>query len=445
MKKVIHIGLFGLGTVGKGVCELIAKNEELLLQKTGLLLKISKAVVKDKNKTRNLPFPISLSSDPDFILNDPKIDVVVELIGGKELPLKILEKSLTAGKAWVSANKALIAEKGEKVWPWFEKYPKKIGFEASVGAAMPIIALIQEGVAADRIHSIRAIINGTTNYILSEMHQTGISFEKALKEAQEKGFAELDSSFDVDGMDSAHKILILGQLAFHHRFNFSEVNIQGIRSVEGVDLKFANQLGFTIKLLGVAKEQEGQYAIHVYPALVKKDSPLAGVNGSYNAALVQGDFFGKTLIYGLGAGSHPTAVSVVGDICKIMRNLGSDDENRQAKTQSYLAQTYHFEEKPIQPFGEITAEHYIRIRVKDAVGVLAKIASIFSQNGMSMHQILQTEAESTENNQTESNLVDVVILTHLAKNSSIMAMMNQFHAIEIAQAPIKWFLIEKNL
>ena len=407
-------------------------------KKTGVELKIVKAVVKDPAKSRSLPLEIPLSADPNFILEDPAIDLVIELMGGHDQAFEILKKTLTAKKAWVSANKAMIAENSREVWSWFEKHPKKVAFEASVGGAMPILRFIQDAFASDQIISVKAILNGTTNFILSEISKRQIDFAAALKLAQEKGYAEADPSLDISGKDTAHKIYILGQLAFHHQFDFHAVSVQGIEAMENTDIQLAKSLGFEIKLLGVAKSAQQNFSINVYPALVPTESPLAQVEGSFNAAEVTGRFLGEAWLQGLGAGSHPTAVAVVSDVLRIARDLQTEPAGSTETLNPYIGSSYELEAAPLSSLQEWEHEHYLRIRVLDEIRILAKITNILSDHELSVHKILQVEAPATPKGQ----FVDIVILTHKGKNRNLHQAKEQLQKIHAIAPKVVWYRIE---
>jgi homoserine dehydrogenase len=405
MKQVIHIGLLGLGTVGSGVYKILSQNAEELAKRAGAALRVKAVAVREKDKKRLVDVPEELlTTDAMRVAADPEIDILVEVMGGTEGTRELLLTALNSGKSVVTANKDLIAEYGEELFSVAKANGCDLLYEASVGGGIPIIRPLKQCLAGNRITQIMGIVNGTTNFMLTRMSQTGATFEKALKEAQELGYAEADPTSDVKGYDAARKMAILASLAFHSRVTFSDVDVEGIDRISDRDIAYARDLGYTIKLLGVAEEEtEGEIGVCVYPALVPNEHPLASVNGAYNAIFVRGDAIGEAMFLGLGAGQMPTASAVVGDIVEAVRNLQSGAKG------SLISTCYH--NKKIKDTLEAKRQFYLRLEVRDLPGVLSVITGILGRHGVSIQSLLQKRANSSE--------AEIVIITHEEKEHAV--------------------------
>ncbi|GIM47187.1 homoserine dehydrogenase [Collibacillus ludicampi] len=405
MKQVFNIGLLGLGTVGSGVYKILTTNAEDLAQRAGAALRVAAVAVRDKEKKRLVDVPEELLTTDAFkVATDPGIDILVEVMGGIEGTKDLLLTALKSGKSVVTANKDLIAEHGEELFAVAKENGCDLLFEASVGGGIPIIRPLKQCLAGNRITQVMGIINGTTNFMLTRMTQTGATFEEALKEAQELGYAEADPTSDVKGYDAARKMAILASLAFNSRVTFSDVDVEGIDHISDRDIAYARDLGYTIKLLGVAEEEtDGEIGVCVYPALVPNEHPLASVNGAYNAIFVRGDAIGEAMFLGLGAGQMPTASAVTGDIVEAVRNLLSGANG------SLISTCYH--NKKIKDTLEAKRQFYLRLEVSDLPGVLSVITGILGRHGVSIQSLLQKRADSSE--------AEIVIITHEGREHSV--------------------------
>ncbi len=392
------IGLLGCGTVGSGVVELVERRADKIAQMTGLRPSIAKILVRNKEKTRPSSIdPAKLTTDPKDILDNPKISLVIETIGGIEPAREFILAALKAGKHVVTANKDLIALHGPEILETAERNQVDILYEAAVGGAIPLVRPLKESLASSDITDLKGIINGTTNYILSKMTDAGLSFDEALGEAQRLGYAESDPSSDVDGLDAARKLAILSSIAFASIVELSDVRVQGIRNVTAADVRFAEQLGYVIKLLAVGKDRDGRLSLEVRPSLVPKSHPLAHVSESYNALYVRGDAAGDLMFFGQGAGSMPTASAVVGDVIEALRNiqLGVSGHSQNLIGTQKTAEA----SKDLTPY-------YMRLSAEDQPGVFAEIAKVFGETEVSMSNVLQTP--------TRLGHADIVVVTHNA-------------------------------
>lgn len=404
---MIKVGLIGCGTVGSGVVELLQNNEEIITQRTGKIIKLKKVLDKDLEKCQALGLTADmLAKDINEIINDEEIDIVVELIGGIEPALTFITKAMEKGKHVVTANKDLIAVKGQQIFETAEKNQVDFYFEASVAGGIPIIYPMKQSLAANEIKEVIGILNGTTNYILTKMTQEGLDFADVLKEAQELGYAEADPTADVEGLDAARKIAILSSIAFNSRITLDDVYVEGITSITAADIKYADELGYVIKLLAIAKQEDGLIQTKVYPAFLPKDHPLAVVNDVFNAVFVQGDAVGEIMHYGRGAGKMPTASAVVGDIIDIGRNIVSGFNGRIGCT--------CFDQKEVFDIKEMLAQFYLRMTVKDRPGVLASIAGVFGNNNVSLATVLQKE-----NTADIAEMAELILITHQVKEQDL--------------------------
>lgn len=392
--RSIHVGLLGLGQIGSGLYKLVSRKNSFFERRYGVRFEFSKILVKNPKKKR---FPglnsRLLTSNPNDIFKDSSIDVVIELMGGIQPAKKFIIEALRNGKDVITANKALLAEEGEEIFSIARKLGRQVFFEASVGGGIPVIKTLREGLSANRIDSILGIVNGTCNYILTQMSQGGMDFDMALKQAQEKGFAEADPSFDIDGVDAAHKIAILARLSFEQNIPFSDVYCEGIRHITEQDITFAKDFGYCIKLLAIAKREKDGIEARVQPTLVPKDHILAKVDGSFNAILFEGDEVGEILLYGRGAGPEPTASAVMSDLIDWSKGIESklpEDSEKPLK---------------VKNISSILSRYYLRFSVLDQPGVLSKIAGVLGKNNVSISDVIQTERKN-------GTVVPLILLTH---------------------------------
>ena len=403
MNNLINVGLIGIGTVGGGTYKIIHENAAELFRKTGKKIVISH--VADKNlelAKKAVSKETKVSSDAFELINDKNIDIVVELIGGTTVSKDLVEQALKNGKHVVTANKALIATHGEELVALAKSNNVILAYEASVAGGIPVIKAIREGLVANKIIWVAGIINGTTNYILTEMRENGLTFQTALKQAQDLGFAESDPTFDIEGIDAAHKLTILASVSFGIPINFNAVYVEGISNLQSVDISYAEELGYRIKLLAITKCHEDSVELRVHPTLIPEKRLVANVNGSMNAVLVKGNMVGPTLYYGAGAGSEATASSVVADIVDITRQADLNSAER-VPMLGFLSE--QIEAKRILKIDEIVSEYYLRMSMSNKTGLLAKITNIFASHSISIDAMTQKEVED---NATD---VDIVLIT----------------------------------
>ncbi|MES2201447.1 MAG: homoserine dehydrogenase [candidate division FCPU426 bacterium] len=397
-KKKIVIGLLGLGTVGSGVAELLEKNRQHIESRVGAQLEIKAALVRDLSKARSaVPASTKITQKPSDILDDPEIDLVVELMGGFEPARTYILQAISKGKHVVTANKAVMAKHWDEIFQAAHDKGVEVYLEASVGAGIPCVQAINDGLAANRIQELTAIINGTTNFILTGMAHYGQTFEKSLKDAQAKGYAEADPSFDIDGTDACHKLAILSSIAFDQRVRIEDIHLQGIRGITKADIDAARtEMNCTVKHLAIARSRDESGApaagleIQVVPALIPLDHPLAGVEGVYNGILVTGDAVGRVMLSGRGAGKMPTASAVISDIIYIARNVAVGVAG---KVPAVAYDVDHVESRRIVPADEIRNRFFLRFTAMDQPGVLARIASILAEHGISISSVAQNERQ----------------------------------------------------
>ena len=422
MMKPIEVGLLGIGTVGSGVFTVLARNQEEIKRRAGRGIRIH--TVADLNTQRAQELvkgQAEVVDDARKIIQNPEIDIVVELIGGYGIAKDLVLEAIAAGKHVVTANKALIAVHGNEIFKAAHAKGVMVAFEAAVAGGIPIIKALREGLSANRIEWIAGIINGTTNFILSEMRDKGLDFNTVLKEAQRLGYAEADPTFDIEGIDAAHKATIMSAIAFGVPMQFSQAHVEGITQLSAVDIKYAEQLGYRIKLLGITKKNPNGIELRVHPTLVPTKRLLANVEGAMNAVQVHGDAVGTTLYYGKGAGSEPTASAVIADLVDVTRLQTADPENRVP----HLAfQPDAVQNIPILPMAEVTTSYYLRLAVADQAGVLAEITRILAAHGVSIDALLQKEAAEGESQ------TDLVILTHETKEKNMMAAITEMQALK---------------
>ena len=426
MEQIVKVGLIGFGTVGSGVVKILQNNAALIARRVGRSVVLAKIADLDVTTDRGVTVPPEiLTTNVKDILDDSQIDIVVELIGGHEPAKRFILQALSSKKGVVTANKALLADHGEEVFEAAFKAQADLGFEASVGGGIPIIRSLSEGLAGNRLTSITGIMNGTSNYILSRMTHEGRDFSDILKEATREGYAEADPSLDIDGVDAAHKLVIMVNLAYGTPVPMSAVYTEGISKISTVDIAFARELGFTIKLLGIAKCQEQVIEARVHPTLVPAESPIAQVNGVYNAIHLVGDAVGDIVLYGQGAGSLPTASAVVGDIIDLARNRMHGSFSRVPAT------SFQWESRQalaIKPMAEIESRYYLRCMVKDEPSVLSTISGILGKHGISISSVLQKERK-------QGQPVPLVILTHRSIERGLQSALQEINALSIVSEP----------
>ena len=402
--KPIRVGLLGLGVVGGGTIEVLRRNREEIARRAGREILITHATAKNLDKSRDFALDgIELVADAHALVSNPEIDIICELIGGDTNTKDLVLAAIAHGKHVVTANKALLARHGTEIFAAAQKHQVMVAFEAAVAGGIPIIKALREGLSANRIEWIAGIINGTSNFILSEMRSRGASFESVLKEAQAKGYAEADPSFDIEGIDAAHKLTILSAIAFGTPVQFESAYTEGISKLTDKDIKYAEQLGYRIKLLGITRWTKAGIELRVHPTLIPEKRLIANVEGVMNAVLVKGDAVGATLYSGRGAGAEATASAVIADLVDVTRMLTSDPEHRVP----HLAfQPDQLRDTPILPIEKIETAYYLRISAYDKPGVMADVTRILADSHISIDAMLQKEAEEGE------DIVDVIILTH---------------------------------
>ncbi|MCX7174078.1 MAG: homoserine dehydrogenase [Proteobacteria bacterium] len=426
--KPINVGLLGIGTVGGGTFNVLSRNESEITRRAGRPIRISVVADKDLEMARRVTAgKVRLTDDAYAVVSDPEVDIVVELIGGcgiaKELVLKAIEK----GKHVVTANKALLAIHGNEIFTAAQKQGVMVAFEAAVAGGIPIIKALREGLSANRIQWIAGIINGTTNFILSEMRDKGLPFATVLKEAQRLGYAEADPTFDIEGVDAAHKLTIMAAIAFGIPMQFDKAYVEGISKLDADDIKYAEQLGYRIKLLGITKRRVDGIELRVHPTLIPTRRLIANVEGAMNAVLVQGDAVGATLYYGKGAGAEPTASAVIADLVDVTRLHTADPEHRVP----HLAfQPDAVVDTPILPMAEVETSYYLRLRVADQPGVLADITRILADQGISIDAMIQREPGEGEEQ------TDIIMLTHLTREKQVDAAIARIEALPVVKRKV---------
>ena len=434
--KPIQVGLLGIGTVGGGTFNVLQRNQDEIRRRAGRGIEISmvadldttraKAVVGDK---------VKVVADAREVIANPDIDVVVELIGGYGIAKALVMEAIAAGKHVVTANKALLAVHGTEIFKAAAEKGVIVAFEAAVAGGIPIIKALREGLTANQIQWVAGIINGTTNFILSEMRDKGLDFDVVLKEAQRLGYAEADPTFDIEGVDAAHKATLMSAIAFGIPVQFDKAYVEGITKLAGADIRYAEQLGYRIKLLGITKRTDKGIELRVHPSLVPSKRLIANVEGAMNAVVVNGDAVGTTLYYGKGAGSEPTASAVIADLVDIARLHDADPAHRVpplAFQSSSLAAAGG--ELPVLPMSEVVTSYYLRIRVSDEAGVLAKITGILATAGISIDAVLQREADEVGGE--GSTQTDLIILTHDTREGDMDGALAEIQSLPTVLAPI---------
>jgi homoserine dehydrogenase len=420
MLNPVKVGILGLGTVGGGTVSVLQRNAEEIERRAGRGIVVSHACAKELN--RNLPYSTDdmvITTQLDDVVNNPEVEIVVELMGGTTTARDMILKAIANGKHVVTANKALIAHHGNEIFAAARAKGVMVAFEAAVAGGIPIIKAIREGLSANKILWVAGIINGTSNFILTEMREKGRDFADVLAEAQRLGYAEADPTFDIEGNDAAHKLTILSSLAFGIPLQTDKVYIEGITKITREDVEYATSLGYRIKLLGIAKRTPAGIEMRVHPTFIPQKRLIANVDGVMNAIVVNGDAVGSTLYYGAGAGAEPTASSVVADLIDVVRALTSDPENRVP----HLAfQPDALSDLPILPIEEVETAYYLRMQALDKAGVLAQVAGILGQNGISIEAILQKEPEGSS--------AAIVILTHKIVEKQLNSAIQSIESLE---------------
>jgi homoserine dehydrogenase len=421
--KPIQVGLLGIGTVGSGTFNVLARNREEIVRRAGRDIVISMVADLDTERAeRIVKGRAVVTKNADDILNNPDIDIVIELIGGYGIAKTMVLRAIEAGKHVVTANKSLLATHGNEIFAAAQKKGVMVAFEAAVAGGIPIIKALREGLTANRIEWIAGIINGTSNFILSEMRDKGLSFGEVLREAQRLGYAEADPTFDIEGVDAAHKLTIMSAIAFGIPMQFTSAYVEGITRLTREDIGYAEELGYRIKLLGITRRTPQGIELRVHPTLIPHKRLIANVEGVMNAVLVKGDAVGATLYYGAGAGSEPTASAVVADLVDITRMHTADPEQRVphlAFQPDQLAAT------PILPIGDVTTSYYLRLRVKDQPGVLADITRVLADNAISIDAMVQKEPAEGEDQ------VDIIMLTHQALEKRVDAAIAKIEGLPV--------------
>jgi len=433
--KAINVGLLGIGTVGGGTFTVLQRNADEIARRAGRPIRIT--VVADRNvelAKKVTGGACRVTDDAFSVVADPEVDIVIELIGGYGVAKELVLKAIANGKHVVTANKALLATNGNEIFKAAQDKGVMVAFEAAVAGGIPIIKAVREGLTANRIEWIAGIINGTTNFILSEMRDKGLPFDVVLKEAQRLGYAEADPTFDIEGVDAAHKITILSALAFGIPMQFDKAYIEGISKLDAIDIKYAEQLGYRIKLLAITKRTPEGVELRVHPTLIPSKRLIANVEGAMNAVLVQGDAVGATLYYGKGAGAEPTASAVIADLVDVTRMATADPLNRVP----HLAfQPNAMADLKILPMDEVQTSYYLRLRVQDKPGVLADITRILADEQISIDAVIQKEPEEGEEQ------TDLIMLTHLTREKRINAAIVKIEALGVVAGKVTKLRLEE--
>jgi len=424
----IQVGLLGIGTVGSGTFRVLQRNQEEIRRRAGRGIVITMVADLDTERARGIVGDqAQVVADARQVIANPAIDIVIELIGGYGIARTLVLEAIAAGKHVVTANKALLAVHGNEIFAAARAKGVMVAFEAAVAGGIPIIKALREGLTANRIEWIAGIINGTTNFILSEMRSKGLDFSAVLKEAQRLGYAEADPTFDIEGIDAAHKATIMSAIAFGVPVQFDKAHVEGITALQAADIRYAEQLGYRIKLLGITKRMPAGIELRVHPTLVPKDRLIANVEGAMNAVVVHGDAVGTTLYYGKGAGAEPNASAVVADLVDITRLHTADPDHRVP----HLAfQPGSLQDTPILPIDAVVTAFYLRLQVADEKGVLARITGILADNDISIDAVLQRESAEGERQ------TDLIILTHDTVEGRMTAALAQMQALPTVLAPI---------
>lgn len=434
--KEIKLGLLGFGTIGTGVVKLVTQNASLLEDKLGARLTLKRVADLDLTTDRGVALaPGVLTNDAHALLDDPEIDIVIELIGGYEPARTFVLRAIENGKHVVTANKALLAVHGGEIYAAAARKGVEVLYEAAVGGGIPVLSAIKGNMAANNFATVLGILNGTCNYILTRMTQEGADFAAVLKNAQELGYAEADPTFDIEGIDTAHKLCILLSLCFGTSVDFKDIYTEGISSISAIDINFAREFGYKIKLLAIGKRDGERIEARVHPTMIPENYPLADVDGAFNAIRLTGDFVGPVMLYGRGAGMDPTASAVIGDVVEISRNILAGIGRRTAPL-GYLDD--RVKNLAIKPIGEIVSKYYIRFTVADQPGVLAKIAGALGKNSISIESMIQTARSASES-------VPIVIMTHEAREMDVRQALKEIDSLDVIREKSNLIRIEDNL
>ncbi|MCI0454403.1 MAG: homoserine dehydrogenase [Candidatus Dadabacteria bacterium] len=431
---VINVGLIGAGTVGSGVIRVLNENRGIIEERLGARIEIKRIADIDLERKRPVEIPRALFTTNAWeVIEDRSIPIVIELIGGTTVAKDLILGAMRNKKHVVTANKALLALHGREIFEAASEEGVEIGFEASVAGGIPIIRVIREGYVANRILSIYGIINGTSNYILSKMSEDGREFNEVLNQAQDEGYAEADPSLDIDGVDAAHKLSILIMLSFGTLIDFGKIHVEGIRNITPLDISFADEFGYKIKLLAIAKGESGGIEARVHPTLVEKGTPLADVSGAFNAIYIIGDAVGPNMLYGMGAGMMPTASAVVSDIVQIARNIIAHESSYSSLPKSFQQRNSTLSR--LVPMSKIATKYYLRFQVEDRPGVLGKIAGSLGKNNISIESVIQKGRHI-------GGEVPVVIMTHEAKERDLMSALEEINKFPVIKGNSVFIRIE---
>ncbi|MGA7178064.1 MAG: homoserine dehydrogenase [Thiobacillaceae bacterium] len=433
--KPINVGLLGLGTVGGGTLTVLRRNRHEITRRAGREIHVTMAAVRNLGKAKQYAGDgFTLTDNPFDVVENPNIDIVVEMIGGIEPAKQLLMTAIENGKHVVTANKHLLAKFGNEIFAAAQRKGVMVAFEAAVAGGIPIIKALREGLTANRIEWVAGIINGTTNFILTEMREKGLDFDSALKEAQRLGYAEADPTFDVEGIDAAHKLTILSAIAFGIPVQFDKAYTEGITQLTRDDVKYAEQLGYRIKLLGITKRRANGIELRVHPTLIPEKRLIANVNGAMNAVLIMGDAVGPTLYYGAGAGSEPTASAVVADLVDVTR-LSTADPHQRVPHLAFQPDAL-LADLPILPMDEVETAYYLRLRVADETGVLADITRILADQDISIDALIQREPDEGESS------TDLILLTHETLEKDINIAIARFEGLRSVQGKVTRIRVE---
>lgn len=431
--KTIGIGLIGWGTVGSGVVAVLDKNAAAIEKRLGVRLQLKRVADLDLERPRPVAVPREkLTTRAEEVLNDPEIQIVIELMGGLGAAREFIIQALENQKYVVTANKALLAHAGNELFEVAARNGRSIGFEAAVAGGIPFIKSLREGLAGNQIDTIFGILNGTANFILTRMTQHGLTFQDALREAQEKGYAEADPALDIEGTDTAHKLAIASAIAFGTPIQFDQVYVEGITGIDPIDIEFGEEFGYRLKLLAIARNWDGQVEMRVHPTLIPHHHVLANVDGAYNAVHVHGNAVGNIMLYGLGAGMMPTGSAVVSDLMDLARDILG---NTPGRIPPLAFRRENLEEAVIKPITAVTTCYYFRFAVLDRPGVLSKIAGILGQNQISIAAVIQKGRQVEES-------VPIVMLTHEALESSVQKALREINHLDVVAGPTRLIRIE---
>jgi len=434
----IKVGLIGFGNIGAGVVKLLQQNADVIKDKVGTGIVLKRIADLDITTDRGVPVDSAiLTTDVNAIFDDPEISVVIELVGGYEPAKTFVIKAIEKGKHIVTANKALLALHGEEIYAAASRNNVEVQFEASVGGGIPVLTAIKGNMAANRFGSVIGIMNGTCNYILTRMTQEGADFAEVLQAAQELGYAEPDPTFDIEGVDTAHKLAVLVSLCFGTRIDFKQIFTEGISKISGLDVKFATEFGYRIKLLAISKLSDGQIEARVHPTMIPLHNPLAEVNGVFNAIRLTGDFVGPVMFYGRGAGQNPTASAIVGDLIGLSRSMLAGAGRR-------IAPLGFLDSKigtiPVKPMADIVSKYMLRFSALDKPGVLAAIAGSLGKHGISIGSMVQTAHQADD-----ATPVPIVIMTHAAREGAIQSALTEIDQLAVICEKTSFIRIEDNL